>query len=49
MGGSIVSLIVALILIVIAWKVFTGIVKTVALVAIVALAAVYLFGFGGMA
>jgi hypothetical protein len=49
MSGSIISLLVALVLIVIAWKVFTGVVKTIALVAIVAMAAVYLFAFGGLA
>ena len=41
-----VPLIVALILVVIAWKVLKGLVKTVALVAIAVLAA--LFVFGGM-
>jgi hypothetical protein len=47
MDSSIITLIVALILIVIAWKVFTGIVKTVVLLAILAVAALVVFG--GMA
>ncbi len=44
----IVPLIVALVLIVIAWKVFKGMVKTVALVGIAVLAAIYVFGTGGL-
>ena len=47
MDSSVVTLIVALILIVIAWKVLKGLAKTVALVVILAVAA--LFVFGGMA
>ncbi|WP_435201053.1 hypothetical protein [Qipengyuania sp. 902] len=47
MDGNIISIIVALILIVIAWKVFKGIVKTVVLAAI--LIAVAIFVFGGFA
>ena len=39
---------VALVAIVIAWKLLKGVVKTVVLVAILALAALYVFG-GGMA
>ena len=49
MDSSIITLIVALILIVIAWKVLKGIVKTVALVAILLVAAFFVFGPGGMA
>ena len=45
----IISILVALVLVAIAWKVLVGIVKTVALLVIVGLAAVYVFGFGGMA
>ena len=40
----IVPLIVALVLVVIAWKLLKGLVKTVVLVGILALAAVYVFG-----
>ena len=43
---QIVPLIVALVLIVVAWKVLKGIVKTVVLVAIAALAAWFVFGGG---
>tara|TARA_E500000305_G_C3983467_1_gene218100 strand:+ start:622 stop:765 length:144 start_codon:yes stop_codon:yes gene_type:complete len=43
----IVTALVAVVLIAIAWKVFKGIVKTVALVAILAVAALFVFG-GGM-
>ena len=43
------TLVVALILVVIAWKVLKGIVKTVALVAILLIAAFFVFGPGGMA
>ena len=41
---QIVPIVIALILAVIAWKVLTGIVKTVALVVILALAAAFVFG-----
>ena len=41
---QIVPIVIALILVVIAWKVLTGIVKTVALVVILALAAAFVFG-----
>ena len=41
---QIVPIVIALILVVIAWKVLTGIVKTVALVFILALAAAFVFG-----
>ena len=41
---AVVPLIVALVLIVIAWKVLKGVIKTVALVAILAIAAVWVFG-----
>ena len=47
MDGSLISIIVALILIVVAWKVFKGVVKTVVLAAI--LIAVAIFVFGGFA
>ena len=40
----IVPIVIALVLIVIAWKVLKGLAKTVALVAILALAAVFVFG-----
>jgi hypothetical protein len=40
----IVPLVVALILVVLAWKLLKGLIKTVALVAILALAAVFVFG-----
>ena len=40
----IVPIIVALVLIVIAWKLLKGLVKTVVLVGILALAALYVFG-----
>ena len=48
MDASILTIIVALIAIVIAWKVLKGIVKTVALVAILIVAALVVFG-GGLA
>ena len=44
----IVPIMVALILIVIAWKVLKGLAKTVVLVGILALAAVYVLGTGGL-
>ena len=44
----IVPIIVALVLIVIAWKVLKGLVKTVVLVGILALAAAYVLGTGGL-
>jgi hypothetical protein len=40
----IVPIAVALVLVVVAWKLLKGLVKTVALVAILALAALYVFG-----
>ena len=43
-----IPLVVALILIVIAWKVLKGVAKTVALIGILALAAFYVFGTGGL-
>jgi len=49
MDSSIITLIVALILIVIAWKVLSGIVKTVALMVILLVAAGFVFGSGAMA
>jgi len=39
---------VALVLIVVAWKVLKGLIKTVALVGILALAAFYVFQSGGL-
>jgi hypothetical protein len=42
----IVPLVVALVLVVIAWKLLKGLVKTVVLVGILALAALYVFGGG---
>ena len=44
----IVPIVVALVLIVIAWKVLKGLAKTVVLVGILALAAVYVLGTGGL-
>ena len=40
----VVPIAVALVLVVVAWKVLKGLIKTVALVAIAALAALYVFG-----
>ena len=48
MTSSIITLIVAVIAIAIAWKVLKGLVKTVALVAILVIAALVVFG-GGLA
>ncbi len=47
MTDLIIPFAVALVLIVIAWKVLKGVVKTVALVGILALAALYVFKSGG--
>jgi hypothetical protein len=44
----IVPLAVALVLVVVAWKLLKGLVKTVALVAILALAALWVFQSGGL-
>ncbi|WP_215228112.1 hypothetical protein [Erythrobacter sp. 3-20A1M] len=44
MPASVMTLTVALILVVIAWKVFSGVVKTLALLAILVVAAVFVFG-----
>ncbi|WP_165362137.1 hypothetical protein [Qipengyuania thermophila] len=44
MDASVLLLVVALIAVVIAWKLFKGVAKTVALVAILALAALVVFG-----
>ena len=44
MDSSIVTIIVALIAIVIAWKVLKGMIKTVALVGILIVAAIVVFG-----
>ena len=48
MDPAIITIIVALVAIVIAWKVLKGIVKTLALVAILVVAALVVFG-GGLA
>jgi hypothetical protein len=45
---QIVPIVVALVLIVIAWKVLKGLVKTVVLVGILALAALWVFQGGGL-
>ena len=42
----IVPIVIALVLIVVAWKVLKGLVKTIALIAIAGLAALYVFGGG---
>jgi hypothetical protein len=42
--GPLVTLVVAIVAIVIAWKVLAGTVKTVVLIGILALAALYVFG-----
>ena len=44
MDSSIITIIVALIAIVIAWKVLKGVIKTVALVGILIIAAIVVFG-----
>ena len=44
MDSSIVTIILALIAILVAWKVFKGVVKTVALVVILIAAAIVVFG-----
>jgi hypothetical protein len=44
----IVPVAVALVLVVVAWKMLKGVVKTVALVGIAALAALYVFKLGGL-
>ncbi|APE28836.1 hypothetical protein [Aurantiacibacter gangjinensis] len=46
MSEQIIPLLVAVVLIAIAWKVLKGIVKTVALVVILAAAAIWVFGVG---
>ncbi len=43
---QILPIIIALILVFIAWKVLKGIIKTVVLIAILAAAAIYVFGVG---
>lgn len=45
---AVLPIVIALVAIIIAWKVLTGIVKTVALVVILAIAALVVFG-GGLA
>ncbi|GGD52259.1 hypothetical protein [Aurantiacibacter arachoides] len=47
MDSSIITIIIALVLVFIAWKFLKGIIKTVALVAILIVAALFVFG-GGM-
>ncbi len=49
MTDLIVPFAIALVLVVVAWKVLKGAVKTVALVGILALAALYVFKSGGFA
>ncbi|UOR14776.1 hypothetical protein [Qipengyuania aquimaris] len=44
MDNSIITIILALIAVVIAWKVFKGIIKTIALVVILIAAAIFVFG-----
>ena len=44
-----IPLIVALLIIAVIWKMFKGIAKTVALVGLLVIAAIYAFGFGGLA
>ena len=44
MDSSLISILVALVLIVVAWKVFKGIVKTMVLAAILIAAAIFVFG-----
>jgi hypothetical protein len=44
----IVPVVVALVLVVIAWKLLKGVVKTVVLVGILAIAAYYVFSMGGL-
>ena len=46
MDSSIVTIIVALIAIVIAWKLFKGVLKTVTLIGILVVAAIVVFGGG---
>ena len=46
MDSSIVVIVIALLAVFIAWKVLKGIVKTVALVAILIAAAIFVFGLG---
>ena len=48
MTDLIVPVAIALVLIVVAWKVLKGLVKTVALVGIAVLAALYVFQSGGL-
>ena len=43
---QVLPIIIALILVFIAWKVLKGIIKTVVLIAILAAAAIYVFGVG---
>jgi len=43
-----IPLIVALLLVAVVWKLFKGMAKTIALVGLLVLAAIYVFGFGGL-
>jgi hypothetical protein len=47
-ANLIVPVVVALVGVVIAWKLLKGLIKTVVLVAILALVAAYVFGTGGL-
>jgi len=49
MTDQILPILIALILVVIAWKVLKGIIKTVALVAILGVAAFWVWQYGGFA
>ncbi len=44
MDSNLISILIALVLIVIAWKVFKGVVKTVVLAGILIAAAIFVFG-----
>ena len=48
MTDLVIPVVVALVLIVVAWKMLKGLVKTVALIGIAALAALYVFKIGGL-
>ena len=48
MSDLIVPVAVTLVLVVVAWKLLKGLVKTVALIGIAALAALYVFKIGGL-
>ena len=44
MDGNIIAILIAIALVVIAWKVFKGVVKTIVLVVIAIAAAIFVFG-----